>query len=181
MRKILGYLLLLLLLCGCSTIPEPQSPTSNLLIGTLVFKCSGFEKSSTPSFNGEHRSGLEIVFKNTETNQSYSLRTDDEGDYFSDGIVPGNYRVESITYSQTEANSSSYVSMPISTLGFTVQPSIVSIMYSIILNAEYGGASSYKINISTPEKRKSEFSLSHPKSKWNSFDWQNVAVILGKR
>ena len=82
-------------LIGCRSIPMSTERTPNLLVGEIVFIGSDYVSSQGISFNGITTSGMEIVIRNTATNEISRIPADKNGLFYV-YLQEGDYWIEEL-------------------------------------------------------------------------------------
>jgi len=114
------------LLIGCATIPKPESEDDNLLIGIMKYTGQGYTNNYS-ALNGTHTSGIEVTFKNVDSNEEYKIRTQKNGLYYTSELPEGTYQLVSFYLNINRDGSSVQVSTTqVDTYLFTITSGVIN-------------------------------------------------------
>ena len=170
-RQHIGLYLSILILAGCTSIPEANEKNQTMFIGEISFEGSGFSDNLV-SLNGMHKTGIEITIQNTMNQKTHILHSDSKGRFYSVNIPEGNYRISKLLF-QSTSNASSWITNPrIAT--FTIRHGIVNNFGNLSWKREYrAGNISNDSFYHNPDDGlvRNNFEQRHPKSGWNEKRW----------
>jgi len=155
-------------LIGCRTIPMYTEIKPTLLVGEISFTSN--LRQFGVSFDGINTSGIEIVLKNTDTNENIRIPADKNGLFFAN-LQYGRYTIEEL-YIKKKGNygwSDFYITQPtkrvleiergkVNNIG-TLQWSFIDRMHNLV-------------QVDNSSNIKNKFSERYPKSNWNQIEWK---------
>jgi hypothetical protein len=164
------------ILMGCATIPGPKSESDNLVIGIIVHTGEGYTNNAGATVNGTHFSGIELVVKNTSTNEEYKLLTKKNGLFYTSELPEGTYRIEQFYLKVTVGTAwSDTYSSPSSNLTFAVAGGEVTNLGMINWDGKSRGGSNYDYG-KLYNAVEDEFRAQFPKSEWLTRPFSNVRI-----
>jgi len=164
------------ILIGCATLPEPKSENDNLVIGIIVHTGEGYANYSGATVNGTHFSGIELVVKNTSTNEEYKMFTKKNGLFYSTELPEGSYRLEQFYLKVTVGNAwADMYSTPSNNLIFTVTAGGVTNLGMINWDGKSRGSTNYDYG-KLYDVVEDEFRTQYPKSEWLNRSFSNVRI-----
>jgi len=163
-------------LMGCTTLPEPKSENDNLVIGIIMHTGEGYADYSGATVNGIHKNGIELVVKNTNTNEEYKILTKKNGLFYTIELPEGIYRIEQFYLRVTVGNAwADTYSIPNNNLTFTVTGGEIINLGVINWNAKMRGGTNYTY-ARLYDDVEDELKAQYPKSEWltRPFNWVQI-------
>jgi hypothetical protein len=99
---------------ACASIPEYDTQNSALLIGKIIHQGKNHDLVDTLSLSGTHLYGIQIVFLNLDSNQSYTLISMHDGFFYSTKLPQGKYQLKKL-FLRIDNREGSYTSTSAST------------------------------------------------------------------
>ena len=90
-------------LIGCRAIPMSTERNQTLLVGDIVFVGSNYISRNGISFNGTTNSGIEIVLKNTDTNELFRFSPGKNGLFYI-SLQEGKYKIDELYIKKVNHN-----------------------------------------------------------------------------
>jgi hypothetical protein len=158
--------LFVVFLSGCVILPEPYSDNQTLLIGGIEYNLE-FSNINNKIYKGTTYNHVLIELNHIYSGEKISLYSND-GVFFKSDIKSGIYEFNSVTYGHTKCYVSGYIFIKegevnnIGLIKFYVTERMFSMENST--NSDY-------VNIKQKVQNK------YPKSKWNSYYWENIRIF----
>ena len=172
MNRIYSFFYVIIILCfliGCRSIPMSTESNPTLLAGEIAFIGSNYFSRDGISFIGTTNSGIEIVIKNTYTNESFRFSSGKNGLFYIN-LQEGKYSIDELYLKKVRSDGAwSYI--------YTNPNKILSIERGKVNNVGKINWSfdARKHNVGQTDNSsavKNEFSKQFPKSNWNQNEWK---------
>lgn len=167
----------LILLYGCTSVPEPKDGVNTLIIGKIIHTAKGYNNNQGVTLNGTNKSGIKLTISNDSTKEIFELRTGLDGLIFSTSMSPGKYSLRKIEIKvkSNDGWAESYMSLNNS---FTVEQNAVSNLGFISWNCNKNNFDEYKILFNKEyESVIKNFKEKNMDSKW--WDLKTINVSIG--
>jgi hypothetical protein len=147
-------------------LPEPRNNNETLLIGGIEYNIE-FSDINNKIYRGTTYNHVLIELKHIDSGEKLSLYSSD-GIFFKNGIKSGIYEFNSVTHGHTKCYVSGYIFVKegeVNNIGL-IKFHITERMFSMenSTNSDYA-------NIKKKVQGK------YPKSKWNSYYWENIRIF----
>ena len=196
MKRIFTFLLKLSLgfLVSCAVVPTASEKNPTLLVGEIAFVGNNHPNRNGISFNGTTTAGIEIVLRNTATNELLHITSGKsglfytnlkEGEYFIDElyIIKKKKKNSSRSFEDDDLWASSKV--PWASLGINPAQKVLEIERGKVNNV---GSILWSIDsehdviqTDNPSSVKSDFAKQFPKSNWNEKEWKYNQLSLNTK
>ena len=157
-------------LIGCKSIPMSTERTPNLLVGEITFISSDFVSSQGISFIGKTTSGIEIVIRNTATNEILRFPADKNGLFYVN-LQEGEYWIDEL-HIKKERNDGSWTTLYTNPALKVVEVESRKVSNIGKIQWIYAERRHNVVQIDNSSDNQDVFSKQFPKSNWNQEEWK---------
>ena len=179
MNRFYSFLLKLSIcfLIGCKTIiPMSTERNQTLLVGNIVFAGNNYISRNGISFNGTTNSGIEIILKNTDTNELFRFSSGKNGLFYI-SLQEGKYRIDELYIKKANNDGAwAYIYTNPSNKLLEIEKGKVNNVGTIRWFFTDGRHVVEKDDNSTVVKN--EFSKQFSSSNWNQKEWQYSPFVV---
>lgn len=173
------FLISVIFISGCMSVPEPVDQKSTLFIGKIIMAAKGYESLNTTSVNGFHKTGIRITIRNVKDNRSYTLISGNSGMFYSAEIPQGDYIVSRYSFRENHENTWSEISGSLnSNLVFHIISGKVNNIGVFYWYASENEGVNFYFNKDYSIVLE-DFKRDYNKSQWLDYEW--IDIMLNRR
>jgi len=166
------------LVINCASFPKADSEHNTMVIGVIIQEGKGYKIYGTTSVNGTNKFGIEITLMELVDGKTYTMRTRNDGLFYSVNIPEGVYKILKV-YLKKESGSSwasitwstpddvehriEIISGKVNNIGTIKWDCEKEVKNIINYNREYGQA-------------KDIFQEKYKSSNWNEKEWIDINI-----
>ena len=177
--KFINYFFLsfvIFLLFGCVSLSAPKTQDDNLFVGIIIHTGEGYQKYSSASVNGTHKSGIEMTIVNVSSKEEYKIRTKKNGLFYINTLPEGTYEVAQFYLKVTNGNSwSDTYSSPSSRWIFNITNGKINNFGVINWDGKFREGTNFKFSQLYNDVL-NEFNTQFPKTNWSTREVANLNI-----
>ena len=179
MKRIYSFLakLSLCFLICCKSVPISTERNPTLLVGEIVFLGNNYSSNNGISFNGVTTSGIDIVLKNTITNEIFRFSSDENGLFYIN-LQEGKYLIDEL-YLKKERHDGAWASIYTNPSQKALEIERGKVNNVGIINWSYVDRKHKIVQTDDSVTVKNLFSKQYPTSNWNQKEWKYNLLSSG--
>lgn len=173
----ISVFLLVVLVVGCSSLPDPTEEKKTLLYGIVQFNYKNFEGNASFAANHVAYNGVKVQFKEIDTDKILTMISGTDGVFYRVGLNPGKYQLVKIEYKLEAGNAWMKVWFPAdqndARTMFEVVEKGVTNLGVLDWNYDFEARQQWYYWKNGYDKASSIFQEHFPESNWLLEDWFN--------
>jgi len=175
--KLLVFIISVIMI-SCETVPPPKEPFKNtLVVGRLMVDIDN-RNDNMSRLRGTYTAGIDIYFKNYETDVLTIITTIKDGWIISRNLSGGNYTIEAFIISTTLYGYNHKLTLR-GPFNITIEEKKINNLGIIYIHVPKQGK--YSLDFNDFNIVKNDFKNNFPDSGWDNYDWNDGTTGGGSR
>jgi len=153
---------------SCASFPDANEKNRTLIIGQIVLEAKGWPTDNI-SINGIYKTGIQITIQDNASGKTYSIKSQNDGMFYSVNVPNGNYKITRIYFKKTSGRSWRDVWIEPGRSQFVIKEGYVNNLG--LFNWLSEPSKSLLLNNKEYEQVKNLFQEEYVSSNWNEKDW----------